>query len=360
MGVGDEDFAAAVLEHSSSGIYAVDARGATVLMNPAARRILDPSECSPRLGTSYEELLSEHPTLCRLLREALAGRPPLSRAETVVERSDGDRLTLGFSIVPVPGEGGALRGAALVFRDLTPIERSGERARAQERLAVLGEMAASLAHELRNPLAGMELAAGLLQRRLAGDAESQDLLADLRGQMRRLADTVTFSLDFVRPAPLQAEMLDAAETLEDAISIALSRSPREVRVERCYAAPVEKLGADRKLLSTALVNLVVNAIEAMEEDAEREPLLRVSIAVTPGPSGATRELCIAIADNGPGIPEALRDRIFDPFVTTKGSGSGIGLANVQKIVAAHGGSLSFSTGATGSEFFLHLPIAGAP
>jgi len=375
MDVGDAEFAAAVWEHSSSGICAVDAAGSLVMMNPAARRILGGSAARARLRMPCEGPLADHPALLRLLREALAGRPPLSRAELCLQREDGQRLTLGFSLASLPDAAGSLRGAALVFRDLTPIERSDERERLQQRLAALGEMAAGLAHELRNPLAGMEVLAGLLQRRLSGDPEALGLVIDLRGQLRQLAETVTASLDYLRPVALRREPLDPVELAEEALALGLARAPRPARVDRRYATPLPLLEADRPLLGVALVNLVVNACEAMAGAAGRESCLEIAIDVGPAPEltqavridrdevangFASRELRIAIRDTGPGIPDEIRDRIFDPFFTTRESGSGIGLANVQKIVLAHQGSLSLQTSCDGSVFRLHLPLLAEP
>ena len=168
MGVGDADFAAQVWEHSTSGICAVDASGSLVMINAAARRTLGGSCASAPLGMPCEQALADYPTLARLLREALAGRPALSRAELCADarRRRAPRARLVADHAPRRRRA---RSAAprVVFRDLAPIERSGERERLQQRLAALGEMAAGLAHELRNPLAGMEVLAGLLQRRLA-------------------------------------------------------------------------------------------------------------------------------------------------------------------------------------------------
>jgi len=335
-----------------------------------------------------EQVLADYPTLARLLREALAGRPALSRAELCAERADGERVVLGLSLMSLPDSAGAIGGAAVVFRDLAPIERSGERERLQERLAALGEMAAGLAHELRNPLAGMEVLAGLLQRRLHSDPDSLGLVIDLRGQLRQLSDMVTASLDYLRPIALCRELIDPVELAEEGLVLGLARAPRPERVDRHYAAPLPKLDADRQLLGVAVVNLIVNACEAMAEARECESRLAISIDVGPAPEltravrvdrergavappsdelrspsarcapdGLPRELRIAVADSGPGIPVEIRDRIFDPFFTTRESGSGIGLANVQKIIHAHGGSLSLESSELGSVFRLHLPLA---
>jgi signal transduction histidine kinase len=319
----------------------------------------------------WQRALVDHPALARLLCEALAGRPELSRAELCEPRADGERLALGLSLVVLPDAAGRIAGAALVFRDLAPIERSGERERLQQRLAALGEMAAGLAHELRNPLAGMEVLAGLLQRRLAGDPDALALVVDLRGQLRQLSDTVTASLDYLRPVALRCEPIGVIDWAEESLALALARAPRPHRIERHFAASLPKIEADRQLLGVALVNLIVNACEAMEGRSGAR--LSLAIEVAPAPeiadpvrvgreavAGAARELRIAVGDTGPGIPEAIRDRIFDPFFTTRERGSGIGLASTHKIVLAHGGSLSLSTSERGSEFRIHLPLSAEP
>src|SRR5262245_20672573 len=277
-----------------------------------------------------EQALADYPALARLLREALAGRPSLSRAELCADRADGERRVLGLSLTSLPDAAGAIGGAALVFRDLTPIERSGERERLQQRLAALGEMAAGLAHELRNPIAGMEVLAGLLQRRLHGDPKALGLVIDLRGQLRQIAETVTASLDYLRPVALCREPVDVVELAEEAIVLGLARAAKPARVDRRYAPALPALEADRQLLGVALVNLIVNACEAMAEARGHESHLAISIEVgaapevaravridrEPGPDAvASRELRIAVGDTGPGIPEEIRDRIFDPFFT---------------------------------------------
>src|SRR5688572_13175242 len=241
MGVAEADFAAQVWEHSTSGICAVDADGSLVMINAAARRTLGGACVTAPLGMPCEQALAEYPTLARLLREALAGRPALSRAELCAESNDGERRVIGFSMTTLPDAAGAIRGAAVVFRDLAPIERSGERERLKERLAALGEMAAGLAHELRNPLAGMEVLAGLLQRRLNGDPDALSLVAELRGQIRQLGTTVTASLDYLRPVALMREPVDFAELADEAIVLAFARAPRPDRVDRNYAAALPRL-----------------------------------------------------------------------------------------------------------------------
>jgi signal transduction histidine kinase len=261
-------------------------------------------------------------------------------------------------VLTVRDDAGRPAGAALLFRDLTPFERMDEQERLRERLAALGEMTAQLVHELRNPLAVMEILAGLLERRLHERPEERRLTDELLGEVRRLAATLTASLEFVKPLPLARAFLDPRELLEEALGCALTRAPFEGHLERDFADPLPRLVADRGELRAALVDLLVNALEAMREVAPA-PRLRVGLRVEAREADAAREVVFEIADTGPGVPAELAERIFYPFFTTKSQGSGIGLAHARKVALQHGGSLELSSApGRGATFRLRLPEGG--
>jgi nitrogen-specific signal transduction histidine kinase len=375
---GDYAFAARVLASLSSGIVGVDAAGNLALVNEGAQRILgcpagDPVDV---LGCDCRTALEPQPRVARLLLEALDGRAVLSRAELVLEGSDGSpRSTIGFTLSPVRDPLGGVCGAAMLFRDLTPFERSDEQERLRDRLAALGEMAAGMAHEIRNPLAGMEVLAGLLGRRLADRPEERALVADFTEQLRRLAEMVTQSLEFVRPVALQREHLDPAALVEAALERALARAPRPGAIERRYDPDLTPIAADPQLIGIAITNLILNACEAMGGSGGRLALelhermaprparaVRVEADRTDSHASAAlaREIVLSVSDTGPGIAPELRERVFYPFFTTKQEGSGVGLAQVQKIVVGHGGSLALECGAEGGcTFRVHLPVEPA-
>jgi signal transduction histidine kinase len=265
--------------------------------------------------------------------------------------------TIGFTLLCVRDPSGAARGAAMVFRDLTPFERMDEQDRLRDRLAALGQMAAGLAHAIRNPLATMEVLAGLLKRQLGDRPEERFLVEDLMGELRGLAGTVTASLEFVRPVSISRAPCDPKVVLEESLGLARARVAFSGAIERDYADPLPRLAADADELRAALTDLLVNALEAMDESESRDGhRLGLQLHVE-GAGDETRELEIRISDTGPGVPEELRERIFYPFFTTKGQGSGVGLANAQKVILSHGGSIAVESGSgPGSIFCVRLPI----
>jgi signal transduction histidine kinase len=200
----------------------------------------------------------------------------------------------------------------------------------------------------------MEVAAGLLKRRLGDRPEELELVEELLGELRRLAATVTAGLDFVRPPVLRDEVLDAGALVREALRRARARVPFRGRVELDLPESLPAARGDAEQLGTVLVNLVVNALQAMEAHPRPEGhVLRAGV------TAAADGLAIEVADSGPGVPEALRERIFYPFFTTREDGSGVGLAEAQKIVASHGGVLEHvPREGGGSVFRVHLPWAG--
>jgi signal transduction histidine kinase len=321
-------------------------------------------------------VLGLQPTVARLLLETLDGRAALSRAELVLEGvRDELENTIGFTLTPVRDPRGEVCGAAIIFRDLMPFERMGEQERLHERLAALGQMAAGLAHEIRNPLAGMEIVTGLLKRRLADRDEERALVTQLQREARSLARTVEDCLEFVRPISPERGPVDLEDLVNESLDTALKRSSFSGAIERAFDEELPRPNADVDQLRVVVTNLILNALEAMNgegEDGEKRLVLGLNHVVAPptdrivrvGADGreepgsvARQEIVITVSDTGPGVPDELKEKIFYPFFTTKQSGSGIGLATAQKIVAGHGGALELDveTG-RGCSFRVRVPI----
>jgi len=362
----------------SSGVVAIDGEGAVVMLNPGAQRILGCPEGEPSdaFGKPCREVLELQPTVARLLLETLDGRAALSRAELVLEGVRGEHeSTIGFTLTPVRDPEGAVRGAAIIFRDLTPFERMDEQQRLHDRLAALGQMAAGFAHEIRNPLAGMEIVASLLKRRLSDRDEECSLVTQLQSEARSLARTVEDCLEFVRPYTPERGPVDPEILVNESLDTALKRCSFAGAIERVFDEELPPLNADFDQLRAVVTNLILNALEAMEgDDAGGEKRLVLGLShvfaspvdrsVRVGADGraasdpaAREEVLISVSDTGPGVPSELKEKIFYPFFTTKQRGSGVGLATAQKIIAGHGGTLELDAGAgRGCSFRLRIPI----
>jgi signal transduction histidine kinase len=356
----DPEFASWMIGSMRSGVLAIDTAGRVVALSPEAQRVLGCPEgpLESLLGRPSEEVLAAQPAVLARLREALGGRDHSSRAELVLGSAGGrPARTIGFTPLCVRDRSGAVRGAAIVFRDLTPFERMDEQARLRDRLAALGQMAAGLAHAIRNPLASMELLAGLLKRQLGEHPEERSLVEELTLELRGLAETVTASLEFVRPVSISRARCDPKAILEASLDLARARVAFRGAILREYADSLPPLAADADELRAALTDLLVNALEAMSESPSAGRHRLVLGLRAQGSRDERRELEIRISDSGPGIPEELRERIFYPFFTTKGGGTGVGLANAQKVILGHGGSLELESGSgDGSTFCVRLPV----
>jgi signal transduction histidine kinase len=243
------------------------------------------------------------------------------------------------------------------------VEQLEERERLRDRLAALGEMAAAIAHEVKNPLAGIEVMAGLLKRRLTDNPEAQTMLADIIGEAKMANAIVLEVLDFVRPVRLQVEDVEVASLLQDSLHMADSLVPRgNVAVSVDVPRDLPPVQGDGHQLRQVFTNLLTNAFEALSGQGrlivQATALDRLPFPATPDhPQGPGVE--ITVLDDGPGIPESMRERIFNPFFTTKPRGSGLGLAIVRKVVDAHEGRIEVQPGLDGAGtcFRLLLPLA---
>jgi signal transduction histidine kinase len=346
------EFASWLVGSLRTGLLAVDAAGRVVLVSPEAARVLGLGDAARTVGRELDEALGAHPALRAVLAEGLRGRELPSRAELELTIPDGPGTRpIGFTLVPVRDASGEARGAAVLFRDLTPFERADEQERLKDRLAALGHMAAGLAHEIRNPLASIQLLVELLKRELAGRPAALELVEEVLGELEGLTRIVNGSLAFVRPHAATRAPAQLATLVDQALLCARARVPFEGTLEVDVPAELRP-SVDALQLESTLVNLIVNAFEAMRDaGGDARHVLRIAARLEDG------ELRLSVADTGPGVPAENRERIFYPFFTTREQGTGVGLAEVHKMVASHGGSVEVqSRTGGGAVFVVHLPL----
>jgi signal transduction histidine kinase len=272
---------------------------------------------------------------------------------------------IGYTLSLVRDDLGEVTGAALFFKDLTRVEQLEERERLRDRLAALGEMAAAIAHELKNPLAGIEVNAGLLRRKVPDSPDAQSILADIISEAKMANATVVEVLDYVRPVRLETERTSIGEVLHDAVMVAESKGRRgDIRLDLRIGQDLPSMQGDRHQLCQVFTNLIINAFEAMDGRGEIAIDAELGVVDDPAPPAdappPVPTVIVRVQDNGPGVPPDLVDRIFNPFFTTKAQGSGLGLAIVRKIIDAHDGRIDISSSPqAGTRFTVTLPISGS-
>jgi len=228
------------------------------------------------------------------------------------------------------------------------LQRNFEQMKRAERLYALGQLSAGLAHEIRNPLASIAGAAGILQRSPNHDPRHTECLDIIGRECQRLNQLLTNFLDFARPRPPKYQSIDLGRMLDSVIDLAnhaIGKKPITLRKETtARLAPVE---CDPELLKQVLLNLIINAFQAMPEGGE--------VSISASPHG--EKVLIQVSDEGCGVREEDRDKIFDPFFTTKDNGTGLGLPVAHQIVEQHGGLLTAEANAgQGMTFSVLLPL----
>jgi two-component system, NtrC family, sensor histidine kinase HydH len=234
-----------------------------------------------------------------------------------------------------------------------------EEAQRAERLAALGQLSAGLAHEIRNPLGVIKGSAEILTQKLDN---SNPLAKELAGyiytEVNRVSALVSRFLDFARPSQLDLGASDLAAVLERCLkTVSEQGACKRVNIQCEFASGLPQIMLDEDLCDQVFTNLFMNACEAMgEQGGELRVRLRAS-----DEKGRENGVVVEIEDSGPGVPPELKEQIFNPFVTTKKSGVGLGLAIVSKIVDAHGGSLKLvSEPGHGACFRVEFPVAATP
>ncbi len=338
-----------LLESVPSGVVAVDPEGRITTLNRAAQEITglgsealgEPFRAAfPMVGIGAEPA----PTL-----EDLEGTP---RPEVAIRRSEGETALLGLRVSPFRGEGAELLGRVVVFQDVTRLKRLEEQESRNRRLVAMGEMAAGIAHEIRNPLGSLELFASHLLDETRGSAHEELASHVLKG-IQNLSRITGNLLLFARKIEPSRSRVRVSDVLSEAILYARSALNAKGAAVEPDLEPCE-VEADGDLLRQVFLNLLLNAVQAVDAGG------RIAVTCRAEPEEDPPVVAVRIEDDGAGVPADVAERIFDPFYSTRASGMGLGLAIVQRIVAAHGGWVAVGRGALGgARFTVGLPLSGA-
>jgi signal transduction histidine kinase len=344
-----------------NGVLAITRDGRIAVMNEAAYQILGLKPRPTDAGLPFPQVLKDQPDVLRIVAGAFDLSHLPNRAELRLKSTG---KVIGYTLSQVRDERGRITGATLFFKDLTRVEQLEERERLRDRLAALGEMAAAIAHEVKNPLAGIEVMAGVLKRQLASSEDAQSILGDIIKEAKMANAIVLEVLEFVRPIRLQVERVALADVVRDAVSMAESHLPRgNIQIATRLPEDLPPIQGDPHQLRQLFTNLLTNAFEALSGKGNvvvTATYLPPEDDLTAIESLAVPMILVEVTDNGPGVPADLIDRIFSPFFTTKPQGSGLGLAIVRKIVDAHDGRIDVAALAEGgTRFRITLPVSGS-
>ena len=338
-GVVKDAFFRHVVTGMRNGVLALDRDGALAIINDEAYRIFGIKRGPDDVGRPAAEVLRDHPEVVRLLSNVFDLHLLPNRAELRLRLSG---RVIGYTLALVRDDDDRVVGASMFFKDLTRVEQLEERERLRDRLAAVGEMAAAIAHEVKNPLGGIEVMAGLLRRKMSDAPDAQLVLTDIIKEAKMANAIVQEVLEFVRPIRLQVERTRIGEALQAAVQLAETKARRgDIRVDVRVPHTLPLIQGDQFQLTQLFTNLLTNAYEAM--NGRGRVTVTASNIRIPDEAEAKEAVVVELVDDGPGMPQEVADRVFNPFFTTKPQGTGLGLAIVRKIVDAHDGSIDLET-----------------
>lgn len=320
------DFTRQVVSSMANGLVSVDPEGRITSYNLLALELLGLSESQVR-GRRLEKILDfETSGIGRALFQC---RSSLDR-EILFQRAAGDEIPLGLSTSPIITEDGMCNGAVLVLRDLREIKRLEEKVRRNERLAAIGRLAAGVAHEIRNPLSSIRGFAQYLRHVLEEKPDAQQYAEVIIREMDRINRVVSDLLTFARPTKINLRSADMDELTAHVVRLVeADAASRGITIATAVPPDARNVVLDAAQMTQALLNLAINALQAVAPDGH----------IVLGARRDPDRIFLWVEDDGPGIPPEARDKVFDPFFTSRETGTGLGLAIVHKIVENHGGDI---------------------
>lgn len=335
-----------ILESVNSGVIVTDHEGRISIFNSAAERFTGISAGSA-LGKYYKDALrtAASPEADRVI----AGKMSSASGEKTLRPRSDIEIPVAYSISSLrPFENNKMGGAVEIFYNLTEIRKLEDNLRRISTLAALGEMAATVAHEIRNPLSGIAGFAALLARDLEGDHENLETVNKIRKGVNALNAIVTNLLDFTKTVDPNRMEIDPAELIEETMEEVKADLESRNHIFNFERGSLKlRANIDPDLFRQIVFNLAKNAVQTNPDGGHVKLKLSKS---------SPANLVLRVEDDGPGIPDEIRDRIFTPFFTTKTNGIGLGLATVKKLVELHGGRIEAENRPGGGAVFtLDIP-----
>jgi PAS domain S-box-containing protein len=349
-----KNFTESIIQSIGSGIIITEMNDTITYINRAGERIL---------GYSKKELLGK-PFSIFGLKEKQSVIPSFlnnpddldTRKEGWMKRKDHTEFPVGFTINNHLSVRGEKIGKIVVFRDLTNVYKIQEEILRMDRLVSLGKLASGIAHELRNPLAGIKTTAQALGEEMSGDDSKREYLNRITKEIDRLNDLLKTFFSFAKPQNLNLVHCHIKDIINEIIPFLIKEiADKGIRFIETYHPQLPKIQVDKTQMHQVFLNLFLNAIQAMpnggELKIEASPILSTSV------EGFKQNFIkVVISDTGRGIPPHIVQKIFDPFFTTKPKGIGLGLSITYQIIKKHGGTVKVeSQWEKGTSFIINLP-----
>ncbi|MFQ5673733.1 MAG: nitrogen regulation protein NR(II) [Nitrospinales bacterium] len=347
-----------ILESLPSGVIVIDREERVTTFNKSAGIItgLHPKQC---LG---KELRSVFPAELfeGVIAPALRSGGRAQGLEGAFFPRDRERRDVRISASPVRDNGGAIIGTALILQDITELKSLEEEVQRNQRMKAMGEMAAGIAHEIRNPLGSIELFASLLKKDLRDDNEKEPMVDHICSGVKNMERIISSILLFAKsPAPSR-QKCDITGLLNELLEFSSNIIfPENITITRQFAAEQLPANGDGDLLRQVFLNLIRNAVQAMPDGGELCLSAKESLEPRAKGRAATdgrRFITITVADTGTGIAPEHAAKIFNPFFTTRDRGTGLGLAIAHNIIKAHQGTIEAkSREGRGTAFIIRIP-----
>jgi len=332
-----------ILDSMQSAVVVVDSSGIIKLFNPRAEELFRRRE-SEAVGMKYADLFNDDPLMLQRVGRETA------RRERRIKLPDGGEIEAIVAASEVTGPDGREIGAVSVIHDITEERKMERAAKRSERLSELGNLAAGVAHEIRNPLNAIGIASQRLKSEFEPREDSDEysqLVSNIRSEIARLNEIVNQFLALARSHAAKQEMLDLSILVNEVCDLMKVEAMSKDITLKSEIEESVSIEADRDDIKKVIINLIKNSIEACSEDCEIWVRLLVD-----GDHGVR----IMVEDNGPGIPSSQREKVFRPYFTTKESGTGLGLALSHRIISDHDGTIEYEERPEGgARFIITLP-----
>lgn len=342
------------LDNLTTAVLVTDTNRRLRFINPAGEMLLQLG-ASKALGHTLEELLPHNQRLSEMQQQAIGKNASFTARGLELTLSSGQSIMVDCAVSPLSDEA----GAAQLLLELKQVDRLLRLARDERVLRTQianRAILAGLAHEIKNPLGGLRGAAQLLARELGENPlkEYTAIIIDEADRLRALVDRM-----MTPSRPLARESLNLHQILERVCSLIEVENPRTIRIDREYDPSLPNLMADTGQLTQAVLNILCNAVEAVQRKGRITLRTAVERQFTIGQKRHRLVLRADIEDDGPGIPAELMDSIFYPMVTGKAEGTGLGLAIAQDIIDKHGGLIECVSRPGKTVFSIYLPLGNA-